>query len=97
MEQFKYEGYNFRMDRRHTDDFSDATKGAIQVDVNGEWITMIAYEGFEENETLSLTNRGGKTEHYTAKDNFYFGEKDVIAFLKRNVPSVKDWIKRNVI
>lgn len=97
MDEFKYKGFKFRYDRWNTDDFSSHTRGAIQVYVNEEWRTMVSYEGIEDYAKLSLTSIGYGMEEYTERDNFYFSDDDIIGFLKRNVPNISEYIKKNIV
>lgn len=89
---FEHDGYNFRMDDWHTDDFSDNTKGIVQIELdNGEWVSIVSYSGCEGDHTLELvTNK--RTEYFHESDNFDFDEDSATDFIYRNVISLEHWL-----
>lgn len=93
MTEFKYNGYNFKMNKWNVSSFSDATKGYVQVETDLGWIDIIEYKGFELNDTLELLDDEGISNSFTENDNFYFDKENIIKFISNNENHVMELIK----
>ncbi|MBF7025953.1 hypothetical protein [Staphylococcus kloosii] len=94
MTKFEYKGYEFRMAEWNADDYSDKVKGLVEVEVNNdEWEVIVEYSAFENDAKLTLADDESTTEIYHEEDNFQFDEEHVIAFLERNLYSVKSFVE----
>lgn len=93
MNEFKYNGYKFKMNKWNVSSFSDATKGYVQVETDLGWIDIIEYKGFELNDTLELLDDEGISNSFTENDNFYFDEENIIKFISNNENRVMELIK----
>ena len=93
MNEYKYNGYKFKMNKWNVSSFSDATKGYVQVETDLGWIDIIEYKGFELNDTLELLDDEGISNSFTENDNFYFDEENIIKFISNNENRVMELIK----
>lgn len=90
MEQFTYEGFEFRSSEWYVDDFSDFKKGKVEIKVNGEWIDIISYEHQEGYDSLHICT--GRGEEFFEGSNFFFSEDNITDFIERNVISVEHFV-----